>query len=162
MESMMPTDFYLSEVSVLDAAYIYTELLEYAFEIPQESFVKACTADGTAVGFCGWTVIERNYGRQLSLLAALREERNRVLGDLDNICRLTLMAVTPKYQRRGIGSMMMRQVCKEIDRHRRSAYVLAAPEVVPPYTKFGFEIAGLVKTARGVITSMFRPSRHPC
>lgn len=69
------------------------------------------------------------------------------------------MAVNPNYQRRGIGSMMMQRICDEADQHGRSAYVLAAPEGVPLYTKFGFESIGCVETPQGAITSMLRPFR---
>ncbi|KAK5993386.1 hypothetical protein PT974_06816 [Cladobotryum mycophilum] len=108
----------------------------------------------------------------------LRTERNRVLKDLDNVCRklinttasrqppdslpnlgLTFMAVNPHHQRQGIGSLMMQHICEETDRHGRCAYVLAAPEGVPLYTKFGFETVGFVETPKGTITSMLRPAR---
>jgi ribosomal protein S18 acetylase RimI-like enzyme len=68
------------------------------------------------------------------------------------------MGVNPRYQRQGIGSMMMRRICEETDRHGRCAYVLAAPEGVRLYAKFGFEIVGRVQTPQGIITSMLRPS----
>ncbi|KAI0541619.1 hypothetical protein GGR58DRAFT_510709 [Xylaria digitata] len=157
----------------------YTEMLEDAFQNGQESFLKACSVDGIPVGFCGWTVIERNSGRQVeatdgqageprnggkakksfwapevididgwtALSTALKAERCRVLKDLDNICRLTFMAVDPKYQRQGIGSMMMQRICEETDQQGRCAYMLAAPE------------GGHVESTQGVITSMFRPAR---
>jgi predicted N-acetyltransferase YhbS len=70
------------------------------------------------------------------------------------------MAVDPKYQRQGIGSLMMQRICEETDQQGRCAYVLAAPEGVPLYTKFGFEVVGQVETTQGVITSMFRRSRR--
>jgi len=35
-------------------------MLEDAFQDGQESFLKGCAVDGAPVGFCGWTVIERN------------------------------------------------------------------------------------------------------
>lgn len=69
------------------------------------------------------------------------------------------MAVTPSCQRQGVGSMMMQRICEETDQHGRCAYVLAAPEGVQLYTKFGFEIVGRVQTPQGTITSMLRPSR---
>jgi ribosomal protein S18 acetylase RimI-like enzyme len=69
------------------------------------------------------------------------------------------MAVSPSHQRQGIGSMMMQRICEEIDQHGRSSYVLAAPEGVKLYSKFGFEIVGRVETPRGTITSMLRSSR---
>lgn len=71
------------------------------------------------------------------------------------------MAVHPKHQRQGIGSMMMQRICKETDEQGRCAYVLAAPEGVALYSKFGFKIIGHVETSHGAITSMFRPSRRP-
>ena len=69
---------------------------------------------------------------------------------------LTFMAVNPKYQRQGVGSMMMEQICKEVDQRRQYAYVLAAPEGVRLYSKFGFSIVGSVETPQGAITSMLR------
>lgn len=106
---------------------------------------------------------------------ALRAERNRVLENLDNTCRkyiastrafnpyllflgITMMAVDPKYQRQGIGSRLMERMCEEIDRHGRYTYVLASPEGVRLYSKFGFVAVGEAKTDKGVITSMLR---HP-
>ena len=68
------------------------------------------------------------------------------------------MAVSPSYQRQGVGSMMMQRICEETDRHGRWAYVLAAPDGVPLYTKFGFRAMGCVETPQGVITSMLRPA----
>ena len=94
-------------------------MLEDAFEERWESHLKACTVDGTPVGFCGWTTIERNREHQVDAIdcpaneqrkkekrkktswvpeilnidswiavsKALRTERERVLKDLDNICR---------------------------------------------------------------------------
>jgi ribosomal protein S18 acetylase RimI-like enzyme len=70
------------------------------------------------------------------------------------------MAVNPDHQRQGIGSMMMQRICEETDRHGRHAYVLAAPEGVRLYAKFGFKIVGRVETREGTITSMLRPSRQ--
>lgn len=83
----------------------------------------------------------------------------RVLKGRDNICRLTFMAVRPNFQGRGIGSMMLQRVCGETDKiPGRCAYVLAAPEGVRLYSKFGFEVVGEVETPHGKITSMLRPA----
>jgi hypothetical protein len=89
-------------------------MFEEAFEERRESHLKACTDDGTPVGFCGWIIIERNRGHHgqateqprvkkrkkeswqpetldvdswIAVSNALRTERERVLNDLDNICR---------------------------------------------------------------------------
>jgi len=53
---------------------------------------------------------------------------------------------------------MMRRICEETDRYGRCAYVLAAPEGVRLYEKFGFKVVGRVQTPRGTITSMLRAS----
>ncbi|KAI4870360.1 acyl-CoA N-acyltransferase [Hypoxylon rubiginosum] len=159
----------------------YTDMLEDAFEDRWESFLKASSPNGTPIGFCAWT-IEQDRGRQTdeqprrqkrkkgtwipetidinswtTLSKASRAERNRVLQNDTDICRLTFMAVDPKHQQQGIGSSMMQRICEETDQHSRCAYVLAAPEGVRLYAKFGFETVGHVETSHGIITSMLRP-----
>lgn len=99
----------------------------------------------------------------LALSERLRMERQRALEGLDSVCRLTFMAVHPHFQRQGIGSMMLERLCDETDRcPGRSAYVLAAPEGVPLYSRFGFEAVGQVDTPHGSIVSMLRPARQCC
>ena len=66
------------------------------------------------------------------------------------------MAVTPSSQRQGIGSMMMQQICNEADHRRQCSYVLALPQGVRLYEKFGFKNLGHVETPYGLISSMFR------
>ncbi|KAI1323623.1 acyl-CoA N-acyltransferase [Xylariaceae sp. FL0255] len=188
--TMFPHSNTITEAQKEEITRWYVEMLEDAFQNPDDRFLKVCSVDdGDPVGFCGWTVIEhKNSDRQqtmgeprkgektrkkaswlpdtldvdawAALSRDLRVERCRVLQDLDSICRLIFMAVHPKYQRHGIGSMMMQRMCSETDQRGRCAYVLAAPEGVPLYSKFGFEIVGQVETVHGPITSMFRPSRH--
>lgn len=93
----------------------------------------------------------------IALSKVLRTERQRVLKNLSNVCRLTFMAVHPDFQKQGIGSMVMQRICEETDRCLgRFAYVLAAPEGVRLYKKFGFEVVGQVETPYGNITSMLR------
>lgn len=95
----------------------------------------------------------------LALSSRLRTERMRILKGRDNICRLTFMGVHPDFQRRGIGSVMLQRVCDETDKTPgRCAYVLAAPDGVPLYSKFGFGVVGEVETPHGSITSMLRPA----
>ncbi|KND92344.1 hypothetical protein TOPH_02944 [Tolypocladium ophioglossoides CBS 100239] len=184
--TMFPWSDTTTETQREEIIRYYVEMLEDAFQDRWESFLKACSADGTLVGFCGWTIIDWNREHQvktkdrlkeekrkkkswvpetidmdgwITVSKALRTELDRVLKDLDNICRLKFMAVNPSYQRQGIGSMMMQRICEETDRNGRCAYVLAAPEGIRLYTKFGFEIVGYVETSQGTITSTFRPSR---
>lgn len=100
--------------------------------------------------FDGWTALSDK----------LRTERQRVLKDLTNVCRLTMMSVNPDFQKQGIGSLMMQRICEDTDQcPGRSGYVLAAPEGVKLYSKFGFEIVGEVETPYGNIKSMLRKPR---
>lgn len=189
---MFPQAATMTEAQKNEVIAWYSDMQRDAFEEGSESFLKVSSADGSPVGFCGWTVIgqkgeaiggakhERrkatwmpetlDQDSWIKLSHAPRAERNRVLKDFDDITReiiplearpgtnlltwslyigLTFMAVSPEHQRQGIGSMMMQRVCEETDRHGRCAYVLAAPEGVRLYTKFGFETIGCVETAQG-------------
>ncbi|KAH8756114.1 hypothetical protein F5883DRAFT_504267 [Diaporthe sp. PMI_573] len=97
----------------------------------------------------------------IALSSKLRRERMRILKGRDNICRLTFMAIHPDFQRRGIGSMLLQRVCDETDKVTgRCTYILAAPEGVLLYSRFGFEVVGKVETPHGNITSMLRPPRQ--
>ncbi|KAK3291874.1 uncharacterized protein B0H64DRAFT_242167 [Chaetomium fimeti] len=144
---------------------------------------KICHNDGTVVGLAGWVVERgpeaeadsyksRNAGNErekedwlpgvldvspwLEVSSVLREERHRVIGHLANVCRITIMSISPDYQRHGLGSMLMRRICEDIDRHDRYGYVLASPAGVKLYSKFGFEAVGQVDTLHGPIISMLR------
>ncbi|CAL5869537.1 uncharacterized protein PFLUO_LOCUS3767 [Penicillium psychrofluorescens] len=96
----------------------------------------------------------------LSLSRQLRAERERVLKDFNEICRITIMSVKPNYQRRGIGSMMMRRICEDADLRGWHTFVLGSPEGVQLYANFGFKIVGGVDTSNGTITSMLRPPQR--
>lgn len=206
---MFPHSGTITEVQMDEITRWNVDMLQDAFQERWERFLKVLSTDGTPVGFCGWTVISRkseevinheidkepkkekpkkktwvpetlDVDAWITISKALRAERERVLKDLDNICRklnyittysyllkylltylgLTFMAVSPNHQRQGIGSMMMERICKEIDQYGRCAYVLAAPEGVRLYAKFGFKAVGSVETPQGTITSMFRQSRQ--
>ncbi|KAK5637375.1 hypothetical protein RRF57_013087 [Xylaria bambusicola] len=174
--TMFPRSNTVTEAQMEQITRWYIEMIEDAFQSQQERFLKACSIDGTPVGFCGWEVIEQNHDQQqadeprnkkkahklswlpdtldvdgwVALSNNLRAERCRVLG----------ISTVYAYQRQGIGSMMMQRICEETDQHGRCAYVLAAPEGVPLYSKFGFQTVGHVETTHGAITSMFRPSRR--
>jgi len=100
MNSMLQTDFKLSDIEVSDAQDIgrhvevpanqngplyrtmfpqfdtfteaqieqitrwYIEMLEDAFQAREENFFKACSVDGTPVGFCARTVMRQNHDEQ--------------------------------------------------------------------------------------------------
>jgi len=150
------------------------------------NFRKVCTEDGTPVGFAGWTIEqsehEKDIGVQsrrkkqheglnhdpetldvdtwLNVSKMFRDEKKRVLHDRKNIWRLMLISVAPAYQRQGVGSMLMQWGCEEGDRNGQDAYILASPAAIRLYAKFGFEVAGEVRTNNSVFTSMFRKARE--
>ncbi|KAI5925524.1 acyl-CoA N-acyltransferase [Camillea tinctor] len=157
--TMVPLSGTITDAQRDEITRWYIDMLKDAFQDRTESSLKAQHLNSNVpVGFCGWTIIKQNDKRVeakekskkgswlpgvidvnawVTLSGDLRVERNRDLENLDNICRLTFMAVNPKYQRQGI-----------------------APEGARLYEKFGFEIVGRVKTPYGAITSMLRPSRQ--
>ncbi len=53
----------------------YIEMLEDAFQERWESHLKACTVDGTPIGFCGWTIIQRKCEHQVNANAAQGNEQ---------------------------------------------------------------------------------------
>lgn len=67
------------------------------------------------------------------------------------------MSVSPKHQRQGLGSALLRSACQEIDKLEMHAFVMSSPAGVVLYQKFGFEILGNVETKTGAFTSMMRP-----
>ncbi|KAK4111694.1 hypothetical protein N656DRAFT_790309 [Canariomyces notabilis] len=140
-------------------------------------------SDGIVVGLAGWvlercpkeqatsnknkttTEIAKVGGKQkfknwTGSLEPLKKERQRAIGHLDIVCRITIMSVCPEYQRQGLGSILMQHICEDMDRLGRHGYVLASPVGVKLYSKFGFEAVGQVDTPYGPITSMLR-GRQP-
>ncbi|KAI1499858.1 acyl-CoA N-acyltransferase [Biscogniauxia marginata] len=117
--TMFPLSDTITEAQRGEIVRWYADMLEDAFQDRREIFLKASSIDGTLVGFCGWTIIERNCKHVegsnsqangqlnkekrnkeswlpeaidtngwITLSKALRVERDRVLKNLDNICRM--------------------------------------------------------------------------
>jgi hypothetical protein len=57
---MFPQSDKLTDTQKEEMIRWYVEMIKDAVEERRESHLKACTVDGTPVGFCGWTIIERN------------------------------------------------------------------------------------------------------
>ncbi|KAL2183710.1 hypothetical protein L209DRAFT_737260 [Thermothelomyces heterothallicus CBS 203.75] len=68
----------------------------------------------------------------LNVSAALKRERYRAIGHLDNVCRIAIMSIHPEYQRQGLGSMLMQHICEDIDRHARQH---ATPVPSPQFSR---------------------------
>lgn len=109
----------------------------------------------------------------LSVSNRLREERRRILQSYqgNSICRITSLdvltacspllgitslAVDPDYQRRGVGSMLIKMFCYYVDENALDAFVLSSPAGVRLYSKFCFRAVGVVETEQGTFTSMLR------
>lgn len=120
--TMFPQSDEITEDQKEEIIHWYINMLEDAFQDGKESFLKS-SIDGVPVGFCGWTIIEQNrnvraVGNQdradkpskqknsewlpkaidvdnwFALSKDLRDERNRILKDLDNICRKSITILT--------------------------------------------------------------------
>ena len=57
-----------------------------------------------------------------------------------------MISVDPKYQRQGVGSMLLKWGCDMADRCGQGAFLIASPAGIPLYSKFGFKIVGEVWT----------------
>jgi hypothetical protein len=66
--------------------------------------------------------------------------------------------VAPEHQRKGVGSMLLRWGCDKADCYGWNSFVMASPNAVPLYSKFGFKAVGQVCTGHGTFKSMFRES----
>ena len=69
--------------------------------------------------------------------------------------------MAPEHQRRGVGSMLLEWGCDKADFHGWKSFVMASPDGVPLYTKFGFKAMGKVWTEYGGFTSMLREPNLP-
>lgn len=76
------------------------------------------------------------------------------------ITGLTMLSVDPRYQRQGIGSMLLKWGCEEADAHGRGSFLMASPAGMALYTKFGFKAVGDVHTSTGTFTSVFREANR--
>ncbi|KAL2074362.1 hypothetical protein VTL71DRAFT_8140 [Oculimacula yallundae] len=107
-----------------------------------------------------WDPVTLDVRAWMEISKRLREERTRVLHGHKAIWRLTSMSTAPEHQRKGVGSMLMQRGCDEADLHGWTSFVMASPDGVPLYRKFGFREVGQVWTEHGTYSSMFRESRN--
>jgi hypothetical protein len=62
---MFPRPDEMTEAQRNEVILWYADMIEDAVQDGRESLLKACSADGTLVGFCGWTTIERTRNCQV-------------------------------------------------------------------------------------------------
>jgi hypothetical protein len=55
--------------------------------------------------------------------------------------------------------MLLRWGCEKADKDKLACFIMASPQGLPFYSKFGFEVMGELKTEYGTFTSMFRERR---
>ncbi|KAJ5831795.1 acyl-CoA N-acyltransferase [Penicillium riverlandense] len=155
---------------------------KHSLEEDSSNFRKICTEDGTPVGFAGYAVLNNTVQNKIQkgqvelhsnpepetldkdtwseVSKMLMAEQNRVIHGQENIWSLTIVAVNPMYQRRGIGSMLMKWACEEADKAHRDGILLSSPAGIQLYTKFGFEKVSEVRTPKGSLYSMFRKAQN--
>ncbi|KAF2809780.1 acyl-CoA N-acyltransferase [Mytilinidion resinicola] len=66
------------------------------------------------------------------------EKRKRIMGEEEH-WYLAVLATLPKHQRRGAGSLLMTELCKQADQSGHRSYVEASPLGKPTYQRFAFE-----------------------
>ncbi|KAH7157953.1 acyl-CoA N-acyltransferase [Dactylonectria estremocensis] len=139
----------------------YGELLQEAVETGgRHGFLQLRDWEGYPLGFCGWTMHwrvtldeERRSERQKSfpelldcdawvdLTKRLNVERDKALEGMGDVYRMTCTFVRPEYQRKGVGSTLLKWAFEHIDEVEMPVYLFAPPNAVDFYAKFGFEVA---------------------
>lgn len=66
------------------------------------------------------------------------------------------MAVHPLFQRRGVGSWLLQEICDYADVQGYPAYVLTPKPEAPFFTKFGFYNVTIFDSEVGSLVSMIR------
>ncbi|KFY06559.1 hypothetical protein V492_07952 [Pseudogymnoascus sp. VKM F-4246] len=157
------------------------EHLQESLENDSCYFRKVTDSSGCYVGFAIWTLDPRSTvtGHKtkptqrreswnpasldvkawIEVSKSLRKERQRVLNGQQNIWRLNTISVAPEHQRKGVGSMLMQWGCEKADSSGWNSFVMASPDGVSLYRKFGFKAVGQVQTQHGSFTSMIREPR---
>jgi GNAT superfamily N-acetyltransferase len=59
---------------------------------------------------------------------------------IKNFVDISVLATLPKHQRRGAGSLLMTEFCKQADQAGHRSYVEASPLGKPTYQRFAFEM----------------------
>ena len=74
---------------------------------------------------------------------------------------LSVLGVDPAFQRRGLGSVMMKHVTRIIDELGLPAYLESSnPDNISLYLRHGFEVVGEIQHGTSpVVTPMMRPAR---
>jgi ribosomal protein S18 acetylase RimI-like enzyme len=72
---------------------------------------------------------------------------------------LNRISVTPAYQGKGVGSLLVDWGCEQADKTGSDMSLLASPAGIKLYEKFGFEVVGVVEIKGTKFTSMLRKAR---
>ncbi|KAF2500131.1 acyl-CoA N-acyltransferase [Lophium mytilinum] len=67
------------------------------------------------------------------------EKKKKIMGE-EEYWYLGVLATLPKHQRRGAGSLLMTEFCKQADEAGHRSYVEASPHGKPTYQRFAFEM----------------------
>jgi len=66
------------------------------------------------------------------------EKKKKIMGEEEH-WYIAVLATVPKHQRRGAGSLLMTEFCKQADEAGQRSYVEASPLGRPTYQRFAFE-----------------------
>ncbi|KAH7176393.1 hypothetical protein EDB81DRAFT_940322 [Dactylonectria macrodidyma] len=157
----------------------YAQLLLEAVETSgHHSLLQLHDWETYPLGFCGWTLdwrVPLNEDRRderkkafpelldcdawLSLIEKLKVERDKALEGIDEVYRMSCTFVQPKHQRKGVGSKLLKGAFEYIDEVEMPVFLVAPPDAVAFYAKFGFEVVSTLETEHGAMSTMFRKAR---
>ena len=126
--------------------------------------VDASTPDGPMLGVAAWYIVENPHTTTQNIpwgdptpevhlecydasLGVLRRWRQKHFEERDQpFVYMALLTVSPEAQRRGVGSALLREGLKEVDRRGWPAFIEASPFGLGLYKKFGW-----VETAKSTV-----------
>jgi ribosomal protein S18 acetylase RimI-like enzyme len=118
--------------------------------------IDASSPDGPMLGVAAWYIVENPYTTTQNIpwgdptpevhlecydasLGALRRWRQRHFEETGQpFVYMALLVIAPEVQRRGVGSALLREGLKEVDRRGWPAFIEASPYGLGLYKKFGW------------------------
>ncbi|KAI9146662.1 hypothetical protein HJFPF1_13567 [Paramyrothecium foliicola] len=156
-----PPTYTQTESEIQGIIEIFSSAIRQAMTESQRIFKIFDDKTGEAKGICGWTKSMTPMDTSWSATGArlVKEEVNRVWKSHPELACVTFMSVHPAHQRKGYGTLLLTNVCKEIDQHGLACFVMSSPAAKSFYQGFSFRTIRNIETEEGSFTSMVRLSK---
>ncbi|KAL1886154.1 hypothetical protein Plec18167_000083 [Paecilomyces lecythidis] len=140
----------------------YKKVMENDFEKPYSRIYKVIESEAQSVqishkiiAFAKWSAPHTELSEEkpvalpvdgdvvlfAEVLGKAAEAKKKIMGE-EAYWYIAALATLPEYQRRGAGSLLMTEFCKQADETGHKSYVEASPLGRPVYQRFGFETQG--------------------